>query len=108
MNTLIENNINNIQQICRRFHVKNLYLFGSAASSSFNDQSDIDFLVTFDPVTLDDYSDNFFGLMYSLQETLKRKIDLVITSSLRNPYFIESVEESKVLIYDKGNQEVFV
>ncbi|MDR2801711.1 MAG: nucleotidyltransferase domain-containing protein, partial [Prevotellaceae bacterium] len=61
--------------------------------------SDIDFLISFDNLSIEQYTDNYFELYYQLQRLFGRKIDLLTDKSLSNPYFIESVEASKQLIY---------
>jgi len=108
MGPIIENNVQRIQELCQQFNVQRLHVFGSATNEKFNEQSDIDFLVKFGSININDYADNYFGFYYALERLFKRKIDLVSESALSNPYFIESVEESKKLIYDKRNQEVSV
>ena len=47
-----------------------------------------------------DYADNYFDLLFSLQELLNRKVDLVAEEKLRNPYFIDSINRSKELVYE--------
>jgi len=48
-------------------------------------------------------SNNYFKLQYQLREMFKRKIDIVTERTLSNPYFIESIEETKELIYEARN-----
>ena len=48
---------------------------------------------------MDKYTDNYFELHYHLQDLFNRKIDLITENSLSNPYFIESLEETKQLLY---------
>lgn len=88
--------------------MKQLYIFGSAVNGNFDTQSDIDFLYEFDTNGIDfdkleeaayDYSDNFFEFKFALQNILKRKIDLIQYDSFKNPYFHESGEKTKQLIY---------
>lgn len=76
-----------------------MYLFGSACSGRFGDDSDIDILISFKDISAEKYTDNYFELHYKLEELFNRKIDLVTEKSLSNPYFIESVEETKQLVY---------
>ena len=69
-------------------------------TSRFTDKSDIDLLIDFEPnISIEDYTDNFFYLREKFASLLKRDIDLVTRRSLSNPFFIEDVEHSKVLIY---------
>lgn len=66
---------------------------------SFNDKSDIDILISFKDISIEKYTDNYFELHYKLEELFNRKIDLLTENSLSNPYFIESIEETKQLLY---------
>jgi predicted nucleotidyltransferase len=101
MQALIENKKEAIQQICRMYGVKKLYAFGSVVSDRFRTDSDVDFLISFiDSLSIDDYTNNYFTLHYKLQELLQRDIDLVTERTLSNPYFIESINSSKELIYE--------
>jgi predicted nucleotidyltransferase len=79
--------------------VDKLYLFGSIVGKNFNENSDIDFVVRFKNIELLKYSDNYFDLKFSLEDLLKRTVDLLEEQSLKNPYFLESLNESKRLIY---------
>ncbi|MCM1517894.1 MAG: nucleotidyltransferase domain-containing protein [Pseudoflavonifractor sp.] len=98
---LIELNIKHIIDLCRRHKVKSLAVFGSILTDRFNDQSDVDLLVDFEPTDPDkfDYVTNFFDLQDSLESLLKRKVDLVVGSALRNKYFINNINRTKQIIY---------
>lgn len=108
MNKLIKNKISEIAQLCQSCRVERLWIFGSANSPDFNDKSDFDFLVSFEEMDVVDYAENYFLLVENLEKILKRNVDLVTVNSLSNPYFIKAVEESKSLIYDRQNQEIFI
>lgn len=98
---LIEINIHKIIEICQRFHVRKLWVFGSILTPRFNDQSDVDLCVDFDrtKIKLLDYADNFFGFMYALEDLFGRKVDITEDSAVRNPYFREELHETRQLIY---------
>lgn len=98
---LIELNLQRIIDLCRRHKVKSLAVFGSILTDRFNDQSDVDLLVDFEPTDPDkfDYVTNFFDLQDSLESISKRKVDLVVGSALRNKYFINNVNRTKQIIY---------
>ncbi len=98
---IIETNIHKIIDLCRRFHVRRLWVFGSILTPRFSDQSDIDLCVDFDrnQIELYDYANNFFGFLYALEELLGRKIDITEDSAVRNPYFREELNQTRKLIY---------
>ena len=98
---IIELNLQRIIDHCRRHKVKSLAVFGSILTDRFNDQSDIDLLVDFEPTDPEkfDYVTNFFDFQDSLEALLKRRVDLVVSSGLRNKYFINNVNRTKQVIY---------
>ncbi|HAZ04328.1 MAG: nucleotidyltransferase [Bacteroidetes bacterium GWF2_42_66] len=101
MQKILENKITDIQKLCLALGVKRLYVFGSVVSENFRDDSDVDFLISFvENLSVEQYTDNYFALQYKLRDLLKRNIDLVTESTLSNPYFIESINETKKLIYE--------
>ena len=101
MNPFLKHKIEDLKQMLKKHKVKRAYAFGSVCSENFNEQSDIDLLVRFEEGMLpEDYSDNYFNLLFTLQKYFNRNIDLVSEASLTNPYFISSVNRSKQLIYE--------
>ncbi|MFH0759891.1 MAG: nucleotidyltransferase domain-containing protein [Bacteroidota bacterium] len=95
----VEQNISSIQYLCENHRVDKLYLFGSTLGSSFNEKSDVDFLVRFKNIDLLKYADNYFDLKFSLENLLNRPVDLLEEQSIKNPYFLDVINESKKLIY---------
>ena len=100
MNPILRSHIEEIKSLCKRQKVKRLYTFGSINTSSFDVTSDLDFLVSFEKIELLDYADYYFTLCEGLEGITGRKVDLVTENSLENPYFIDSVEKTKELIYE--------
>ena len=88
-----------ITKLCENHKVKSLYAFGSVLSEKFNNESDLDLIVDFSNIAVEDYADNYFDLKFSLQEILKRPIDLLEEKAIRNPFFRQSVNQKKQLIY---------
>ena len=89
-----------IAKLCGEFHVQRLELFGSALNGDFEaERSDLDFLVEFSPMSASEYAASFFGFKGALEELFERPVDLVVASAIRNPYFRQSVEQSKTLLY---------
>ena len=96
---LIENHIGKLQNLCDKYHVDKMYLFGSALNSNFNSKSDIDFLVKFKPIELAKYFENYMAFKENLKKLLGREIDLVEQQTLKNPILINSIDKNKELIY---------
>jgi uncharacterized protein len=99
MQNIIDKNIDNIKALCMAYNVKNLFAFGSVCTDKFDDNSDIDLLISFKPMDYADYADSYFEIADKFEELFKRPVDLVTDKSLKNPYFIESVNQTKTLIY---------
>ena len=96
---LIENHIGNLKNLCDKYHVDKMYLFGSALNSNFSSKSDIDFLVKFKPIDLAKYFENYKDFKENLKKLLGREIDLVEQQTLKNPILINSIDKNKELIY---------
>lgn len=89
-----------ISAVCRRTHTQRLDLFGSATRDDFKPgSSDLDFLVTFEPLPPADYSDAFFALKEGLEALFHRPVDLLTERSLRNPFLIRRVQAERVAVY---------
>ncbi len=92
--------VNQIRQLCLKHSVSELFVFGSILGDSFSEASDIDFLVDFSNVSLEEYADNYFDLKFSLESLLDRDVDLLEKKALRNPYLLESIDSTKQLVYE--------
>jgi uncharacterized protein len=99
MNKILTDRINELKRLCELYNVRTMYAFGSVCTDKFNNDSDIDFLISFDNLSFDQYTDNYFDLHYKLQDLFERQIDLLTENSLSNPYFIKGIEQTKQLIY---------
>ena len=101
MNRIISEHKDELTKICESLNIKRMNVFGSAVSGKFNDKSDIDFLIKFsDDLSGEQYTENYFKLHYKLRELFDREVDIITESTLSNPYFIESINNSKELIYE--------
>ena len=101
MKAFLTNKLPELAGILKLYRVKRAYVFGSVCTDAFNADSDIDLLVKFeDGIEPMEYSDNYFNLLFRLREFLGREVDLVSETSLKNPYFIKSVNSTKQAIYE--------
>jgi uncharacterized protein len=95
----LEKNTSDIIKLCENHKVKSLYAFGSVLTDRFNSESDIDLIVDFANIEVEDYADNYFDFKFSLQDILKRPIDLLEEKAIKNPYFWQSLNKQRQLIY---------
>ena len=75
---LIESNSQKIIALCKKHKVGKLFVFGSILTDRFNEDSDVDMVVDFDKVTLED-------------------------KAIRNPILRRNIDNSKVLVYGFAN-----
>lgn len=96
---LIEQHRTEIEALCRKYGVKRLDLFGSAARGDFDSAtSDVDFFYEFDE-NREALADRFFGLLEDLEKLLDRHVDLVSAVDAKNPYFLDSANEHRFTLY---------
>jgi predicted nucleotidyltransferase len=96
MNAISEANRADISSLCRRFNVRRLNLFGSAArGTDFTETSDLDFLVTYEHDHTPPALGDFFALRDALSALFGRRVDLTMKSALRNPFVRAAIEKSR-------------
>lgn len=87
-------------ELFEKHKITSAYVFGSVITDKFNEQSYLDFLVNIqddlDPV---ETGGHLWDLTYELEDLLKRSVDLLTERSLKNPYFIKQVNDTKFSIY---------
>lgn len=86
-----------LAEICRRYGVKRLSLFGSILTDRFGPQSDVDMLVEFLPATRVTLLD-MVGLETELSDLVGRKVDLRTAEDLSR-YFRDRVLREARLQY---------
>jgi len=97
---LVQDNLQSIQHILHKHYVKRAFVFGSACSNNFNEKSDVDFIVAFQKRYFDNYVDNYLSLESELSKLLEREVDIVAEETIQNPYFIQSINQTKTPIYE--------
>ena len=105
MIALLHEKRNEIAEVCRKFSIRKLEVFGSAATGAFDPEtSDIDFIVD-----LGEYDDTvgsrYMGLATALEELLDRRIDLVTEPSIRDPFFKAKISQQRQTVYEARNRE---
>ena len=91
---------NGIEELCRKYAVKRLRLFGSALREDWDpESSDFDFLAEFGPPVGMNAFDQFMGFLLDLEALLGRKVDVVDWNAARNPFFKRHAERSAKDLY---------
>ena len=100
INSAIQAYLPKVIELFKKHKIKNAYIFGSAVTEKFNNDSDVDFLVNLqDGLNPVDAGGHLWDLEYELKDLLHRDIDLLTERSLKNPYFISEINATKVAIY---------
>jgi predicted nucleotidyltransferase len=96
----IENQkIKQIKELCKQHKVKTLFAFGSVTRDDFKADSDIDLVVDFDEKDPFVYTDLYFNLKSKLEDLLKRQVDLLEERAIKNRFFRQQLESTKVPLY---------
>ena len=103
MHLAISQHHSGIADICQRFGVRRLEVFGSAARADDFDpaNSDVDFLVEFAADTAVSL-EAFFGTKAALAQLLGREVDLLEPRAVRNPYVLASINRNRESVYAAG------
>lgn len=89
-----------LAELCRRYHVARLEVFGSAATGEADAQArDLDFLVDFQAESSMGPFHQYFDFLEELQHLFGRDVDLVERRAMKNPHFIKAVNASRKLLY---------
>ena len=90
-----------VEQVCQRLPVKRLGLFGSVLGRGFSQSSDVDVLVIFDSDEDIDLFDGYFELKEQLERIFRREVDLVVDKEFKNPVLRESIDRTRLVIYER-------
>jgi uncharacterized protein len=85
-----------VSELCRRYQVKELAVFGSATRDDFRPESDVDFLVEFRPGTRISLL-SLLRLQDELASLIGRKVDLVPKEGLKRLSRREVLESCEVV-----------
>lgn len=103
---LINKYNNQLMKLCDKFHVIELYVFGSMATGDLKPDSDVDLLVEFGEVDIYNYFDNYMEFKASLEKLFKREVDLLEKQTLKNPVLIKSINRNKKKLYERADTEM--
>ncbi|HUH32628.1 MAG TPA: nucleotidyltransferase domain-containing protein [Daejeonella sp.] len=105
---ILKDKLESLNELCRTHQVKTLYAFGSSVNDQlFSETSDIDLMVVVDVSDPLEKGEKLMSLWNNLELLFQRKVDLLTESSLKNPYLIDSINKTRVKIYDRSGEKVF-
>jgi predicted nucleotidyltransferase len=85
--------------LCKRFGIKRLGLFGSVARGDYTADSDIDFFAEFESPTPETMPDRYLGFIHEASDRFGRDIQLLTPRMLRNPHLKRSIEKDLTILY---------
>jgi predicted nucleotidyltransferase len=95
-----------VADLCRRYRVARLRLFGSAATGAFDAAtSDLDFIAEFADRQAPDYADRYLDFAEALEHLFQRHVDVVTQRSVRNPLFRAEIERTARVVYEEHSTE---
>jgi len=96
-----------LDELCKRYGVTRLDLFGSAATTDFNlVTSDLDFIAIFSHADQPGYARRYLEFAESLERLFKRRVDLLTERSINNPFFREFVNRTRITLYENHIEKV--
>lgn len=93
-----------IAELCRRYGVHELAVFGSALRDDFAPQSDLDFLVTFRNDDAGPWMAKYLDLREALSRVTRRQVDLVSRHAIESsPNYIRKTHilQSAQVVYEE-------
>ena len=98
MNPNVQLDFEELAAFCRKWRIRELSIFGSALRDDFGPDSDLDFLVSFEPGAGCDI-DEILDIKEELEARYGRKVDLVEKEALRNPWRRHEILTTRKVIY---------
>jgi len=100
----IETHKKNIKKLCSIYHVDELFVFDA---THFNESKPCKhgFIVRFDPLSTEQYGDNYYALKRELKKIMGCEFELIEEQALKNPFMKKIIDASKIRLYgrqDKG------
>ena len=108
MNAFITQHRPAIEELCRSHHVRQLEVFGSAATDRFDPAtSDVDLIVSFtpwwnryaSPIPPAEYSDNYFHLHAAFESLFERHVDMIVDTAITNPNFLRNIATDRTILF---------
>lgn len=105
----IRKDISSFTAICREHGIKTLYAFGSSVTDRFNPAtSDIDLFVEMEEMEPLERGEKLLSLWDKLEVFFHRKVDLLTQKATHNPFLLESINATKLLLYDNQRKEILI
>lgn len=87
------------RDLCTKFGIKRLGLFGSVARGDYTANSDIDFFAEFESPTPETMPERYLGFIRETSDKFGRNIQLLTPRMLRNPHLKRAIEKDLTIIH---------
>jgi len=88
-----------IVQICEKYHLTELSIFGSAIRDDFKEDSDVDILVVWDNYLKKNQPWDFIDIRDDFERLLNREVDIVDKDGIQNPIRRNMILSSYEVVY---------
>lgn len=100
MIAVVQDKVDAIADLCRKYGVVRLHIFGSATRDDFRPgESDLDLLVDFGAMDGHAKAHAYFDLLDELEDLLGVRVDLVMVNAVKNRYIARDIERTKQMLY---------
>jgi predicted nucleotidyltransferase len=100
MNPVAKLNRSALNDVCRRYDVERLDVFGSATRPDFDPKlREVDLIVRFRAPDAPGTAERYYGLADALESLLGAPIGLVSEQSLRNPQLLQRIAGERVILF---------
>lgn len=98
----IANQYSKLSELCNKYKVVKLFVFGSTATGTFNaKRSDIDLIVELDEENPLRRGELLIRLWSDLEYFFARKVDLLTNKKIQNPFLLKQIEQTKKIVYER-------
>ena len=106
---LINKRLSDFINLCQSHEVKYIYAFGSSVTDKFDyKKSDIDLIVEINDIDPIEKGEKLISIWDKFEKFFQRKVDLLTDKPIKNPYLRNSIESTKILIYDGKSQKILI
>jgi hypothetical protein len=96
---LLETYKSEIDKLCEMYNVESLFSLDNIEPNIFTNNSDLELIVKFKEMDLMGYANNYFDFKFKLQDLLNLEISLIEYHAIKSPYYKETVDQHKHLVY---------
>jgi uncharacterized protein len=98
---IIEELKKELPEVCEKYDIAFVDLFGSMARDEDTESSDLDLIIDFQEPKSRQASKRYFGFLHSIEDKFGKNVDLLTPKSLSNPFLLNEVNKDRIRLYGK-------